>query len=121
MEAEVEKVPSDYAAASAPQSDRQSRESRDRPRPAPHAIEGCAWPAAWCNLQAVQQAAEELRGVVEEREAAAAGLEMMPQMPPPPPPVRLRGLGLRGNKRGSARLVLGSIEEAVLNSNSWAC
>ena len=109
-EAEMEKVPSDDAAAAAPPSDRQSRQ-----RNAPQAIKGCAWPAAWCSLQAAQQAAEELRGVVEERELAAAGLEVMPQMPPP---VRLRGLGLRGKTRGSVRLVLGSIEEGVLNSIS---
>ena len=43
----------------------------------------------------------------------------LPQVPPPvgPPvePVRLRGLGLRGTKRGAARIVLGPIDEGALN------
>ena len=103
---------------------------------------GCVWPAAWWGLHATQQAEKELRRAEDQHELAggemsrekdeAMGPDLcrtistrclprghLPQVPPPvgPPvePVRLRGLGLRGTKRGSARIVLGPIDEGALN------
>ena len=103
---------------------------------------GCVWPAAWWGLHATQQAEKELRRAEDQHELAggemsrekgqAMGPDLcrtistrclprghLPQLPPPvgPPvePVRLRGLGLRGTKRGAARIVLGPIDEGALN------
>ena len=103
---------------------------------------GCVWPAAWWGLHATQQAEKELRRAEDQHELAggemsrekgqAMGPDLcrtistrclprghLPRLPPPvgPPvePVRLRGLGLRGTKRGAARIVLGPIDEGALN------
>ena len=103
---------------------------------------GCVWPAAWWGLHATQQAEKELRRAEDQHELAggemsrekgqAMGPDLcrtistrclprghLPQVPPPVgpavEPVRLRGLGLRGTKRGAARIVLGPIDEGALN------